>query len=74
MYVMLYFIAIYPARMPERVNDMLTWGITREALRGSAAYQRMIVVDKRYDGKRELPKGAKRIAESQGYVLYREVK
>lgn len=70
-YVMLYFIELYPARMPETFNGITTWGVTKEPLQGRSTHQRIIVIDKRYVGYRELPKSAQLVAQTQGYNIYR---
>ena len=70
-YVMLYFIENYPARMPEKFNGAVTWGPTKERLEGKTVHQHMIVMDKRYVGVRELPTNAIQIDKTQGYYLYR---
>lgn len=69
-YVMLYFIELYPARMPERFNGGLQWGVTKEVLRGQSARQHFIVMDKRYKGIRDLPQGANLVGQTEGYEVY----
>ena len=72
-YVMLYFIELYPARMPEKFNGGLRWGVTKEVLRGQNARQHFIVMDKRYKGIRDLPQSANLVGQTKGYEVYRWV-
>jgi len=72
-FVMLYFIELYPARMPERFNGSIHWALSKQELRGREAHQQIIVMDKRYVGFRELPKSAQLIDQTQGYYVYKVV-
>ncbi len=72
-YEMLYFIELYPARMPETFNGVTTWGSTGESLMGRKASQKMFVVDKRYVGSRDLPKEAKLVDSTVRYNVYQMI-
>jgi hypothetical protein len=72
-YDMLYFIELYPAHMPETFNGVTHWGVTHEPLEGKNAHQRIIVIDKKYVGYRDLPKNAILVAKTIGYDMYRIV-
>jgi hypothetical protein len=70
---MLYFIDLSSARKPETINGLARWGVTDEPLGGHMATQKIIVIDSAYLQSHTLPKNAIKVAQTQGYSIYREL-